>query len=134
MFAAIATAIDLIAALLYAGLAVHQLRHWNRDPLNRPLAIGFVVVASWSLFLAFLKPHALAPQLAESGRNLAFLAFLYGAMQSGGGGPRHALKSVYAAVAAVVGLQIVIGGITPEYRGIPIVFEALARSCISGVT
>ena len=68
-------------------------------------------------------PTALMAQLAESGRNLAFLAFMYGLMaerrrRSAG---KRALKGVFAAVAAVIGLQIV------HRRG-----HAAIRACAAG--
>jgi putative PEP-CTERM system histidine kinase len=127
----------LLAALLYGALAVFQLRHWNGDHLNRPLISAFAVVSVWSIFVALLGGYDLLAQLAESARNLAFLAFMYGLMQSGGAaaGQQQAVKAVYAAVAGVIGLQIVVGGVMPEYRAIPIVFETLvSTSQILGLT
>ncbi|MGQ0559911.1 MAG: XrtA/PEP-CTERM system histidine kinase PrsK [Sphingosinicella sp.] len=123
----------LLAAAAFGALAIFQLRHWNGDPLNRPLVTAFAVSSIWAIFLAMLDRYNVLTQLAESGRNLAFLAFMYGIMQSGvpaagGGQVQRAVKAVYASVAAVVGLQIVIGGIISEYRVIPIVFEALAST------
>ncbi|HEV2867531.1 MAG TPA: XrtA/PEP-CTERM system histidine kinase PrsK, partial [Allosphingosinicella sp.] len=119
----------LLAALLYGALAVFQLRHWNGDPLNRPLISAFAVVSVWAMFLSMLDHHNLLTQLAESARNLAFLAFMYGIMQSAGaGGGQRALKAVYAAVAGVIGLQIVVGGVMPEYRAVPLVFETLVST------
>ena len=125
----------LLAAALYGALALFQLRHWNGDHLNRPLISAFAVVSVWTIFLAMLGSYHLLSQLAESARNLAFLAFMYGILQTagdgagaGGGTSQRAVKIVYAAVAAVVGLQIVVGGIIPEYRAIPIVFETLVST------
>ena len=132
----IALSSHLLAALLYGVLAIFQLRHWNGDHLNRPLISAFAVMSVWAIFLAMLDPYALVTQLAESGRNLAFLAFLYGIMQSGeGGGTQRGVKSVYAAVAAVIGLQIVIGGVIPEFRNVPLAFETLVTtSQVLGLT
>ena len=125
----------LLAALLYGALAIFQLRQWNGDPLNRPLISAFAVVSVWAIFLAMLDPHAMVTQLAESGRNLAFLAFLYGIMQSGDGGTQRGVKAVYAAVAAVIGLQIVVGGVIPEFRHVPLAYETLvSTSHILGLT
>ncbi|MDQ4087421.1 MAG: PEP-CTERM system histidine kinase PrsK [Pseudomonadota bacterium] len=126
----------LLAAALYGALAVFQLRHWNGDHLNRPLISAFAVVSVWSIFLAMLDGYHVLPQLAESARNLAFLAFMYGLMQSGGAGAgQGAVKAVYAAVAAVIGLQIVVGGVVAEYRALPLLFETLvSTSQILGLT
>ena len=126
----------LLAALLYGALAIFQLRHWNGDHLNRPLISAFAVVSVWSIFLAMLDRHDMVTQLAESGRNLAFLAFMYGIMQSGeGSGAQSAVKGVFAAVAAVIGLQIVVGGVIGEYQHLPRLFEALqSTSQMLGLT
>jgi putative PEP-CTERM system histidine kinase len=125
-----------LAALLYGGLSVGRLRHWRGDPLHRLLAIVFAVVSAWAIFLALLDVQDILTRLAESARNLAFLTLLYGIMQTGGArASQRAVKAVYAAVAAVVGLQIVVGGIVAEYRDIPLIFDALvSTSQILGIT
>ena len=45
---------------------------------NRPLVAAFAVISVWAIFLAVLGRYDLLAQLAESARNLAFLAFMYG--------------------------------------------------------
>ena len=91
----------MIAAALYGALAVFQLRRWNGDPRNRPLLAAFAAMSVWTIFLALLGSYNLLAQLAESARNLAFLAFMYGLMASAGDAQgKSALKSVFAAVAA----------------------------------
>jgi putative PEP-CTERM system histidine kinase len=126
----------VVAAALYGALSVFQLRRWNGDPRNRPLLAAFAAMSVWTIFLALVGPYTLMAQLAESGRNLAFLAFMYGLMASAGGDAgKIALKGVFAAVAAVIGLQIVIGGVMPKFGHSPIVLEALATtSQIIGLT
>jgi len=126
----------VVAAALYGALAVFQLRRWNGDARNRPLLAAFAAMSVWTIFLALVGPYTLMAQLAESGRNLAFLAFMYGLMASAGGDAgKGALKGVFAAVAAVIGLQIVIGGVMPKFDHSPIVLEALAStSQIIGLT
>jgi putative PEP-CTERM system histidine kinase len=116
----------LLAAALYGALAIYQLRRWNGDPQGRPLITAFAAMSVWTIFLALLGPYNLLAQLAESGRNLAFLAFMYGLM-AGAEEPlsQRALKSVFAAVAGVVGLQIVVGGVMPEFAHVPMIFAAL---------
>jgi putative PEP-CTERM system histidine kinase len=119
----------LLAAALYGALAIFQLRHWNGDPVNRPLISAFAVVSVWSIFLSMLDPHDVMTQLAESARNLAFLTFMYGILrEAGDGGGQRGVKAVFAAVAGVVGLQIVIGGIISEYQSTPVVYDALASA------
>jgi putative PEP-CTERM system histidine kinase len=119
----------LLAAAAYGALAVYQLRRWQGDPLSRPLVTAFAAMSVWTIFLALLGPYTYLAQLAESGRNLAFLAFMYGLL-AGAENPRgqRAVKGLFAAVAAVVGLQIVVGGVMPEFQRTPLVFEMLASA------
>ena len=119
----------LLAAALYGALAVHQLRRWAGDAEGRPLITAFAAMSVWTIFLALLGPYTWLAQLAESGRNLAFLAFMYGLLAGAGeGGSQRPVKAVFAAVAAVIGLQIVVGGVMPEFARIPLVFQALAST------
>jgi len=123
----------LLAAALYGALAVFQLRRWNGDPRNRPLISAFAAMSVWTIFLALLGSYNLLAQLAESGRNLAFLAFMYGLMtgagaSEGGDGGRRGLKTLFGAIAGVIGLQMVVGGVMPQFERAPLVFEALASA------
>ncbi|HEX8216261.1 MAG TPA: XrtA/PEP-CTERM system histidine kinase PrsK [Allosphingosinicella sp.] len=118
-----------LAAALYGALAIWQLRHWNGDPRNRPLVTAFAVVSVWSIFVAIEGQHYVLARFAESGRNLAFLAFMYGIMHGAAEDYRQrAVKAVYAAVAGVVGLQIVISGVSAEFAHAPQVLAALAAT------
>ncbi|HEX8669033.1 MAG TPA: XrtA/PEP-CTERM system histidine kinase PrsK [Allosphingosinicella sp.] len=125
-----------LAAVLYGALALWQLRHWNRDPRNRPLAAAFAVTSLWAMFVALLGPYSAAAGIAESGRNFAFLAFMYGIVRGAADDHRQrALQAVYTAVAAVIGLQLTIAGVAPEFAGEPIVYAALtATAQIIGLT
>ena len=126
MTAFIALWSHLLAAALYGALAIYQLRRWNGDPRNRPLITAFAAMSVWTIFLALLGPYNLLAQLAESGRNLAFLAFMYGLMAGAEDAlAQRALKGVFAAVAGVVGLQIVVGGVMPEFQHVPMILAAL---------
>ena len=120
----------LLAAALYGALAVWQLRHWNGDHRNRPLVTAFAVLSVWCIFLSMEGPHYVLAQFAESGRNLAFLSFMYGIMQGAAdaGHRGKAVKAVYAAVAGVVGLQVVISGVMPEVAHLPQVLAALGST------
>jgi putative PEP-CTERM system histidine kinase len=118
-----------LAAILYGGLTIWQLRHWNGDPRNRPLVTAFAVVSVWSIFVAIEGSHYVLANFAESGRNLAFLAFMYGIMHGAAEDHRQrAVKAVYAAVAGVVGLQIVIAGVSAEFARAPQILAALAAT------
>ena len=129
MTALVALWSHLLAAALYGALAVYQLRRWNGDARNRPLITAFAAMSVWTIFLALLGPYVFLTQLAESGRNLAFLAFMYGLL-AGAEEPRgqRAIKSLFAAVAGVIGLQIVVGGVMPEFEHAPLVFQTLAST------
>jgi len=119
----------LAAAALYGVLALHQSRHWRGDARHRPLVAAFASMAAWALALALLPPEALFTQLGESGRNLAFLAFMYGIMREAEGEDgQRAVRAVYAAVAAAVGVQIAIGGVMAQFREAPLAFEALVAA------
>jgi len=119
----------LLAAALYGALAVFQLRHWTGDTRNRPLITAFAAMSVWTIFLALLDPYTFLTQLAESGRNLAFLAFMYGLL-AGADEPRgqRAIKGLFGAVAGVIGLQIVVGGVMPEFQHAPLIFQTLAST------
>ena len=71
-----------LAALLYGGLALWQLRHWNHDSINRPLAGAFAATAIWCFGVATLGPQSALAGLAESARNFGFLAFMYAILRS----------------------------------------------------
>ena len=120
----------LLAAALYGALAIWQLRHWNGDPRNRPLVTAFAAISVWSIFLSMEGPYHVLAQFAESARNLAFLSFMYGIVQGAAeeGHRQKAVKAVYAAVAGVVGLQIVIAGVMSEFAHTPPIVAALAST------
>jgi putative PEP-CTERM system histidine kinase len=127
----------LLAAILYGALALFQLRRWQSGRSGRPLISAFAVVSVWSIFAGLLEPYNLLTQLSESARNLAFLAFIHGIAIDNDPeqDSHHGLKAVFAAVAAVVGLQIVVGGVIGSFAQIPQAFSALmATSQILGLT
>jgi putative PEP-CTERM system histidine kinase len=116
-----------LAAVLFASLAAWQLRLWNRDRLNRPLAIAFAVTSVWAALTALLGPQHTLSAFAESGRNLAFLTFMYGIMKSAAADDRQrAVKLVYGVLGGVIGLQMVVAGVMPEFVGNAVVWNALA--------
>jgi putative PEP-CTERM system histidine kinase len=125
-----------LAAVLFGALAVWQVRNWQDNPRSRPLVAAFAVVSAWSIFVAMLGHRHLLSGLAESARNFAFLAFMYGIVQSAGDDERHrAVRVVYTTVAAVIGLQIVIAGVLPRFSSETIVYQALSSTAnILGLT
>ena len=118
-----------LAALLYGALAVWQLRHWNGDRHNRKLVVAFAVMALWGIFVALRGTGDLFSGLAESGRNFAFLAFMYGIVRGAAQRERaRAVRSVYFMVAGVIGLQLVVAGVLPRFEGEPVAYEALTST------
>jgi putative PEP-CTERM system histidine kinase len=116
----------LLAACLYGALALWQLRRWRAEPRSRPLVTAFAVVSVGSIFMALLGPFHFLSQLADCGRNLAFLVFMYGLIA----GPeaeraQRPVKMLYGVVAAVIALQIVLAGLLPRFEQQPAVIAAL---------
>lgn len=116
----------LLAACLYGALALWQLRTWSAERLSRPLVTAFAVMSVWSIFTALLNPFHFLTLLADCGRNLAFLAFMYGLMGRGAReGRQGPVKALYGVVAAVIALQIVIAGLLPRFAEETAVLVAL---------
>ena len=125
-----------LAALLFGALAAWQLRHWNGDHINRPLVAAFAVTSCWAIFIALLGPGHFLSGLAESARNFAFLAFMYGIVMSAAEDDRQrAVKLVYFTVAGVIGLQLVVAGVLPRFANEPLIHAALSSTAhIIGLT
>ncbi|MEA3002801.1 MAG: hypothetical protein QOH81_1589 [Sphingomonadales bacterium] len=115
-----------LAAVLYGALALWRLPRWNQDSSNRRLTAAFAMTSAWAIFTAFLGPYSSESGVAESGRNIAFLAFMYSLTYAGVENDRQrAAKIVYTVLAAVIGLQLVIGGVAPEFVHKRLVYNAL---------
>jgi putative PEP-CTERM system histidine kinase len=126
MFQWVALWSHLAAAVLFGALALAQLRHWNGDRRNRPLAIAFAVVSGWAALMAMQSGQAMPAQIAEGARNLAFLAFMYGLMrEADDGSGQRGIKAVYAALAAVIGFQIVTAALATQAAGMTGAEDAL---------
>ncbi|HEU0134328.1 MAG TPA: XrtA/PEP-CTERM system histidine kinase PrsK [Allosphingosinicella sp.] len=118
-----------LAALLYGAVALWQLRRWNEDRGNRRLVAAFAVTSAWAIFIALQGPHSLGAGVAEAARNFAFLGFMY-AIVSKAAEEREqpGVKLVYTVVAAVIGLQLTIAGVSPQFSANPMVHDALAST------
>lgn len=115
-----------LAAILYGALALWQFRLWNSDTRNRPLVAAFAVTSLWAACAALLGPQHMIPLLLSSARTFAFLSFMYAILRTAEEDDRQrAVKSVYFAVAGVIGLQITVAGVLPQFENIPIVYKAL---------
>jgi putative PEP-CTERM system histidine kinase len=118
-----------LAALLYGALALWQLRRWNGDGGNRRLVAAFAVTSAWAIFIALQGPRSLGGGIAEAARNFAFLGFMY-AIVSRAADERgqQGVKLVYTVVAGVIGLQLTLAGVTPQFAGNPILYGALSST------
>ncbi|HET9356435.1 MAG TPA: XrtA/PEP-CTERM system histidine kinase PrsK [Sphingomicrobium sp.] len=101
------------AALLFAGLILWRSRRGVSQAAQRLLLAGFALTACWA-WLSAIAPSSILAGLAESFRNLVWLALLHSL--SGGRGQverQPGLRLVYAAVGLVIGLQLVAGLLGP---------------------
>ena len=114
-----------LAAILYAALALWQLRYWNADGSNRPLFFAFAVTSVWAIFEGLLGPATIAAGVAEAGRNFAFLAFMFAIFERADGDRQPAVKLVYTVIAAVIGLQLTLAGVVPGFADKPLIHAAL---------
>ena len=94
-----------LAAALFAGLVIWRLGEATRQPLQRLLAGAFALTACWA-WLGGVVPGSPVLAFAESARNLVWISLLY-SLSTAGEEREHGLKLVYAAVAAVIGLQLI---------------------------
>jgi putative PEP-CTERM system histidine kinase len=117
-----------LAAILYGALALWQLRYWNAGPRNRPLFGAFAVTALWAIFVALIGPGSVAAGVAETGRNFAFLAFMFAIFDEADGDRQPAVKLVYTVLSAVIGLQLTLAGVIPGFAGKPLIHEALSAA------
>ncbi|MEA3065328.1 MAG: hypothetical protein QOJ27_1780 [Sphingomonadales bacterium] len=118
-----------LAALLYGALALWQLRRWNENGGSRRLVAAFAVTSAWAIFVAFQGPYSLGAGIAEAARNFAFLGFMYaivGPAADERGQP--GVKLVYTVVAAVIGLQLTLAGVMPQFAGHAVLHAALAST------
>ena len=96
-----------MAALLFIALILWRLKAGVRLPAQRLMLAGFALTACWS-WLGAIAPGAPLANLAETFRNFTWLALLHSL--SGGGEAverQRGVRLVYAAVGAVLGLQMV---------------------------
>ncbi|HEY7959792.1 MAG TPA: XrtA/PEP-CTERM system histidine kinase PrsK [Sphingomicrobium sp.] len=99
-----------LAAALFAALMLWRVAEAARDPSQRLLAGAFALTACWA-WLAAVAPGAPVFGFAESARNLLWVSLLYSISPASAEERQHGLKLVYAAVAAVIGLQFIGAGL-----------------------
>ena len=94
-----------LAAACFAALMIWRLGEAARQPAQRLLAAAFALTACWA-WLAAVAPESQVLGFAESARNLVWISLLY-SLSAASEERQHGLKLVYAAVAAVIGLQVI---------------------------
>src|SRR5258708_35490387 len=77
-----------------------------RQPAQRLLAAAFALAACWA-WLGAVVPGEPVFGFAESARNLLWVSLLYSLSTANLEDRKHGLKLVYAAVAGVIGLQLI---------------------------
>jgi len=95
------------AAALFLSLIIWRLHSGARLPAQRLMLAGFALTACWA-WLAAIAPASPLPVFAETMRNLVWIGVLHSLSSGGEGERQHGVRWVYAAVAAVLGLQLVV--------------------------
>ena len=96
-----------VAAALFVSLIVWRLKTGVRQPAQRLMLAGFALTACWA-WLSAIAPASPLPVFAETMRNLVWVGVLLSLSSNGDGERQHGVGWVYAAVAAVLGLQLVV--------------------------
>ena len=94
-----------LAAACFAALMIWRLGEAARQPAQRLLLGAFALTACWA-WLGAVAPNSSMLGFAESARNLVWISLLY-SLSAASEEREHGLKLVYAAVAAVIGLQVI---------------------------
>jgi len=94
-----------LAAVLFLALMIWRLGDAARQPAQRVLAGAFAMTACWA-WLSAVMPGEPLPAYAESARDLIWVGLLY-RLSAAADEPQHGVRLVYAAVAAVIGMQLV---------------------------
>ncbi|HYC94234.1 MAG TPA: PEP-CTERM system histidine kinase PrsK, partial [Sphingomicrobium sp.] len=96
-----------LAAALFASLTLWELRRGLGESEQRMLLAAFALTASWAWITA-LAPTTMLAAYSETARNLVWVTVLYRLAGIDSSEEQRGVKPVYAAVAAVLGLQLVI--------------------------
>jgi putative PEP-CTERM system histidine kinase len=94
-----------LAAACFVALMIWRLGEAARQPAQRLLAGAFALTACWA-WLGAVLPGEPIVGFAESARNLLWVSLLYN-LSAAGEERQHGLKLVYAAIAGVIGLQLI---------------------------
>ena len=126
----------VLPAVLFATLLLWQLRAGVRAAGQGLLLAGLLLTAIWAWTTA-VDPTSMLASHAETARNLVWVGLLHALAITGReqGARQQGVSLVYAAVAAVLGLQFIvdliplmIGGSSPGLIGAAIVLRITAAA------
>jgi putative PEP-CTERM system histidine kinase len=103
-----------LCAAAFAGLLIWRVAEF-RSQDQKLLLAGFAVTACWAWLTAILPGEPLA-SYAETARNLVWIGLLY-SLSASSDEKQRGVRLVYAAVAAVLGFQIVTDGLAMALPG-----------------
>lgn len=99
----------LIAAVLFAALALWQTRGPKGGMRRRMLAIAFALTAAWALSVALAGPGTFLGRATETTRNLGWLGFMFSLLRQGTvAHARSSIVALYMVLAGVAVAQITI--------------------------
>ncbi|HET9811424.1 MAG TPA: XrtA/PEP-CTERM system histidine kinase PrsK [Sphingomicrobium sp.] len=96
-----------LATSLFASLLLWRLVAGARQPGHRLLLGAFALTACWA-WLEAIAPATAMASFAETARNLVWVGLLYSLFASSSDQRQKSVPLVYAAVSAVLGLQLVV--------------------------
>ena len=96
-----------LAAALFAALVLWELRGGRVEDEQRMLLAAFALTACWAWITA-VAPESMLAAYAETARNLVWVGVLYRLADPSGDKRQLGVRPVYAAVAAVLGVQIAV--------------------------
>ena len=103
-----------MCAAAFAGLLIWRVAEF-RSQDQKLLLAGFAVTACWAWLTAILPGEPLA-RFAETARNFLWIGLLY-SLSASSDERQHGVRLVYAAVAAVLGFQVVVDALAITLPG-----------------
>ncbi|MDB5679351.1 XrtA/PEP-CTERM system histidine kinase PrsK [Sphingomonas bacterium] len=98
-----------LAALLFAGLALSQLRAGTVSVPRTAFLVALGLTALWALAVAGIGAGDVVTKVAESVRNLGWLGFMFALLRRDAGARRdRAVKTIYGVIALVAAAGIVL--------------------------
>lgn len=92
-----------VAALLFGMIAMSQLRDAATALPRLTFVVALIATALWALAVAGIDPRDVMARIAESGRNLAWLAFMFALVRRDPSAPHgKAVATVYGVVMLIV--------------------------------